>query len=82
MSNPIMDGQMLAEIAVLKTQVKHLTDLLHDQKRTLEKQDLILAQLTEMANKGKGSLWMLLALGGFIGAVVSNVSTIVGFFKH
>lgn len=80
--NGQLDGQMLAEIAVLKTQVKHLTDLLHDQKRTLEKQDLILAQLTDLAARGKGSLWMLLAIGGFVGAIVSNISTVVGFFKH
>lgn len=80
--NGQLDGQMLAEIAVLKTQVKHLTDLLHDQKRTLEKQDAILAQLTDLAAKGKGSLWMLFALGGFIGAIVSNISTIVGMVKH
>jgi hypothetical protein len=74
--------QMIADVATMKAEIKHLTDMLHDQKRVLDKQDRILEELVAMANKGKGSLWMLLAIGGFIGAVVSNISTIIGFFKH
>lgn len=77
-----IDGHMLAEVAVLKTQVKHLTDMLHEQKRTLESQNEVLKELMAMANKGKGSLWMFMAMGGIIGAVISNIQFIASIFKH
>jgi prefoldin subunit 5 len=80
--SPQSDIEMAKDVAVLKEQIKHLTDMMHELKRATEKQDHVLDSLIEMANKGKGSLWMLLAIGGFIGAVVSNISTIVTFFKH
>lgn len=77
-----IDVHMLAEVAVLKTQVKHLTDMLHDQKRILENQDKILSELMAMANRGKGSLYMFMALGGFLGALLSNLKALIGIFNH
>lgn len=41
-----------------------------------DKQDRILEELVALANQGRGSMWILVALGGFVGAVLSNVKTL------
>ena len=56
-------------IGVLTTRVGELAT------RT-EKQDRILEELVALANQGRGSMWILVALGGFTGAVLSNVKTL------
>lgn len=81
MSNEV-PTQLSVDVAILKTEIKHLTDLIHEQKRVLSNQDQILQELVAMANKGKGSLWMFIVLGGIIGAVISNLKIIVSFFQH
>lgn len=73
--------QMTADVAAMKVEIKHLTDMLHDQKRVLEKQDKILEELVAMANKGKGSLWMFLLIGGIVGSLISNIKSVVEIFK-
>jgi hypothetical protein len=73
---------MLAEVAVLKEQVRHLTDLLEKQERVLHEQDKILKELVALAERGKGSLWMFITLGGLLGAVMSNFRGVIQFFTH
>lgn len=41
-----------------------------------DKQDRILEELVALANQGRGSMWILVALGGFTGAILSNVKSL------
>ena len=68
---------MIADVAVLKKQVEHLTAMLEKQNAVLERQDRVLEELVALANKGKGSLWMFIALGGIIGAAVTNFKSLI-----
>lgn len=45
-----------------------------------DKQDKILEDLVALANQGRGSMWILVALGGLVGAVVSNLKTLAALF--
>ena len=56
-------------IGVLTTRVSELAI-------KTDKQDRILEELVALANQGRGSMWILVALGGFVGAVLSNVKTL------
>lgn len=72
------------QVAVLTEKLKHITQLLenHMQSSTArsDKQQEALNNLVDLANKGKGSIWMLISLGGIIGAVISFVLEL--FSKH
>lgn len=80
MSSFEIDVRMLAEVEVLKEQVKHLTQLLEKQELVLREQDKVLKELVALAERGKGSLWMFVALGGVVGAIVTNFKSIVKLF--
>ena len=72
---------MLAEIASLKTQVSFLTKMIEKQDLVLERQNIVLQELQAMANQGRGSLWMFLALGSIVGAIITNFHSFVNLFK-
>lgn len=76
-----LNPQLIADVATMKTEIKHLTDMLHEQKRSMRRQDEILEELVAMANKGKGSLWMFLLLGGIVGSLLSNLKGIIDIFR-
>lgn len=61
--------QLLTAVAVLTEQVKTLS-------QKTERQDKILEELVALANQGRGSMWILVALGGFAGAVLGNLKAI------
>ena len=56
-------------IGVLTTKVEELTI-------KTDKQDRILEDLVALANQGKGSMWILVTLGGAAGAILGNFKTI------
>lgn len=56
-------------IGVLTGSVKTLTE-------KTDKQDRILEELVALANQGRGSMWVLVTLGGFTGAILGNLKTI------
>ena len=56
-------------IGVLTTKVEELTT-------KTDKQDRILEDLVALANQGKGSMWILVTLGGAAGAILGNLKTI------
>ena len=66
--------ELKVNVAVLKTQVEHLTT-------AVETLTNAVVELTALANKGKGSLWMVLTIGGILGALLGNVKTLVGFLR-
>lgn len=75
------DNIMLADLAALKTQVIFITKLIEKQDIILEKQSDALRELQDLANKGKGSIWMFLALGGFVGSVVTNLEYFIKLLR-
>ena len=56
-------------VGVLTTKVEELTN-------KTDKQDRILEDLVALANQGKGSMWILVSLGGVVGAIIGNLKTI------
>lgn len=56
-------------IGVLTTKVEELTT-------KTDRQDRILEDLVALANQGKGSMWILVTLGGAAGAILGNLKTI------
>lgn len=69
-------------LAVLSNEVKHLAAVISTQQTTLERQGETLEELIALKNQGKGSLWILITLGGLIGAIISNLKAIIMFFAR
>ena len=53
---------------------------LEAQDATLEEQGTRISQLISLADQGRGSVWMLITVGGFIGVVITNAKAILQFF--
>lgn len=64
------------ELINLHVAIGILTTRVGELAAKTEKQDRILEELVALANQGRGSMWILVALGGFTGAVLSNVKTL------
>lgn len=62
--------QLHVAIGVLTSSVEELT-------RKTTKQDHVLEELVALANQGKGSVWILVTLGGLTGAILGNIKTII-----
>lgn len=65
--------ELLNNVAVLTQRVQTLTE-------TVQRQDDEIRKLVALAEQGKGSVWMLMAVGGVVGAALSNAKTIVAAF--
>jgi len=61
--------ELLNQVAVLTSRVETLTN-------TVREQDAEIKKLVAMAEQGKGSVWMLMAIGGVVGATLSNLKTL------
>ncbi len=61
--------ELLNQVAVLTSRVETLTN-------TVREQDAEIKKLVAMAEQGKGSVWMLMAIGGVVGAALSNLKTL------
>jgi len=55
--DPVQFGQMKAEIQLLKNEV----DLVRSD----------IKELLEIANRGRGALWVAVTLGGFVGSLIT-----------
>ena len=65
--------ELLNNVAVLSSRVEQLT-------ATVQQQDQEIRKLIAMAEQGKGSVWMLMVVGGFVGALLSNAKTLIAAF--
>lgn len=65
--------ELLNNVAVLTAQVEQLNEI-------VKKQDDEIRKLVALAEQGKGSVWMLMAVGGFVGAALSNAKAIIAAF--
>lgn len=65
--------ELLNNVAVLTSRVETLTT-------TVQRQDDEIKKLVALAEQGKGSVWMLMAVGGVVGAALSNAKAIVAAF--
>ena len=65
--------ELLNNVAVLTARVEQLTS-------TVKQQDDEIRKLVALAEQGKGSVWMLMAVGGVVGAFLSNAKTILTAF--
>lgn len=69
-----MDDRMLTErIAALEVKHDHMREDITEIKHNLR-------QLTELANRGRGSLATMLWVGGALAAMLGAASSLIGFF--
>lgn len=65
--------ELLNQVAVLTSRVEALTNTVKEQEGEIKK-------LVAMAEQGKGSVWMLMAVGGVVGATLSNAKALLAAF--
>ena len=65
-----------SELINLHVAIGVLTNSVEELTRKTTKQDHILEELVALANQGRGSMWVLVTLGGFTGAILGNLKTI------
>lgn len=77
---------MDADVVELKVTLARVLERLDAMSKKLEAQDTILeeqgtriSQLISLADQGRGSVWMLITVGGFIGAVITNAKALLQF---
>lgn len=77
------------EVIEMKVNLARVLERLDSMSKTLEAQDEMIkeqgakiATLISLADQGKGSVWMLITVGGFIGAIVTNAKGILQFFAR
>lgn len=66
-------AELKAKSAVLETKVTLLIERDASKQRAIE-------ELVADKNKGKGALWMLVTIGGLVGALLSNLKTLISLF--
>jgi hypothetical protein len=77
------------EVIELKVTLARVLERLESMNRHLEAQDEIIKQqgdqisrLVSLADQGRGSIWVLITAGGFMGVVLSNAKAILQFFSR
>lgn len=65
--------ELKVTVATLVERINHLVKTVEAQERTVE-------ELVALANKGKGSAWVLMGFGGIAGFILSNAKSILQFF--
>ena len=74
--------ELKVDMAKVLEQLKAVTKTLEAQDRMIEDQGKKIATLISLADQGRGSVWMLITVGGFIGAVISNAKGLLQFFAR
>lgn len=64
---------LITTVATLAERVKTLAD-------QVEKQEVEIKNLVALANRGKGSVWILMGVGGAAGALLANVKAFIPLF--
>lgn len=72
--------EMQKTLAVVLERLAHMTRTLEYQDTMIAEQNRKVTALISMADRGKGSIWMLITLGGIIGALITNGKSILQFF--
>ncbi|MGL4567452.1 MAG: hypothetical protein ACRCU6_02855 [Fusobacteriaceae bacterium] len=78
-----MDKDLVEMKVTLATVLERLASMskpLEYQDGMIEEQNRKVTALISMADKGKGSVWMLITAAGFLGAVIANGKNIIQFF--
>lgn len=65
-----------SELIGLHVAVGNLATKIEELTIKTGRQDRILEDLVALANQWKGSMWILVTLGGVVGALMSNIKTI------
>lgn len=68
------------EVVELKVTVATLIVKVESLSKTVEDQNKSIQSLLELANKGKGSLWLLMSLGGIIGFLLTKLGAVAHIF--
>lgn len=73
--------QLKIDMGVLIERIRGIQVTLDNQDAIIKTQTDQIAQLVSLADQGRGSIWMLLAVGGVVGAIISNAKSILKFFS-
>ena len=65
------------QLVDLLTNVALLTQRVQDLTETVAAQEKEIRTLIALADRGRGSVWMLMAIGGFVGAAISNFKSLL-----
>lgn len=64
---------MDVDVAELKIAVAVMADRIEALTRTVDKQAKCIEELLTLSNKGKGAAWILIGMGGIVGALLSKL---------
>jgi hypothetical protein len=67
-------------VAVLEERLTSILFSFDEQKKLMQRQQETLDHLVALANQGKGSIWMFITLGGVVGALISNITSLKKLF--
>jgi hypothetical protein len=77
------------EVIELKVTLARVLERLESMNKLIENQDEVIKQqgeqisrLISLADQGRGSIWVLITVGGFMGVVLSNAKAILHFFSR
>jgi hypothetical protein len=77
-----MDAELVEvkiDLAKILERLDHVQNTLAAQDKQLATQAAQISDLRSLADQGRGSLWLLLAGGGMLGAILSHIPTIKKF---
>ena len=80
-----MDPEVIETKVTLARVLERLdfvTKKLEEQDEVLKTQASQISMLISLADQGKGSVWMLITVGGFVGAIITNAKAILQFFAR
>lgn len=76
MSEPLLSSdqviKLIGQVSSLATQVEHLVVTSREQGEEIK-------TLVALAERGRGSVWMLIGIGSAVGAFVTNFKAIAAF---
>lgn len=79
MSEITQEYCMDPELVKLQIAIATLTERVGTMAKIIESQGKIIEELVALANKGKGSAWVLIGLGSIAGAAITNLKSIFPF---
>ena len=74
-----MSEHMLTQEQIIQlfSQLAQLNPRIEELSRRVKEQESSIEELVALANKGKGSVWILIAIGGLIGAMMANIKPLL-----
>lgn len=68
---------MDADLVELKIAFAVMADRVADLTKTVEKQGKFIEDLVTLSNKGRGAAWILIGMGGILGAILSKLLPLI-----